>query len=474
MALSNKLKTGALSLPIKPPISVKVEKRNWLKTMDDLRKRLWEITAEEVNNDIMIRFDYEKKGIYNSGNTVYANPVFMATFLKEYELIRVLLDKGHKAIADKKQYLAFMSDMDKEETEHEWGKEIQIYQLVLLDESIPDDILKRIFEEVYEKRKGRENILDFKADIDFNPFFYGSDRLADIRLALNSVERIKKMDKKYVHGMLKHFDSILCLPEDEKDLDIYEKIFSIFGKEEDIVNVIREVINVIFVEEYICSAQDGCPKKDYHISEFWQKLVPAIKSVCQQNESIAKHVAILYFDKFRELGKTRKKNLIRRYILPICKDLEFDEKAAKYLDIEHIMRVFDYIISWKETFGGKIVWKRYNENYINLMAKGSGDLWAYELEKCRENLRFLACIDEIDKEQKPLSVASYTKEIGLMDNILDLNNEEIIMIMLEKGYYSGELLDELITRSLKTRHVSLVPMLIYYREKEKENKVCIQ
>lgn len=474
MALSSKLNTAALSLPLKPPISIKVEKCNWLKTMDDLKKRLWEIAAEEVNNDIMIRFDYEKKGIYNSGNAAYANPVFMATFLKDYELISVLLDKGHKAIADKKQYLVFMSDMDKEETESEWGKEIQIYQLILLDESIPDDILKRILEEVYEKRKGSENILDFKADIDFNPFFnHGSERLADIKLALNTVERIKKIDKKYVHGMLKHFENILCPPEDEKDLDIYKKIFSIFGKEEDIVNVIREVINGIFVEEYNYSAEDGCHKKDYTISEFWQQLVPTIRSVCQQNESIAKHVAILYFDKFRELGKTRKKNLIRRYILPICKDLEFDEKAAKYLDTEHIIRVFDYIISWKETFGGKIVWKRYNENYINLMAKGSGDLWGYESEKCKENLRFLACIDEIDKEQTPLSAVSSFKEIRLMDNLLKLNNEELIMIMLEKGYYSGELIDELITKCLNNQYVRLVPMLIYYREKE-EDEVCIQ
>ena len=473
----------ALSNIIKQPISIKVEKCNWLKSENDLKKRLREIVDEEVNNDIMIRFDYELKTDRENPNTngkvTYANPVYMAIVMKEYELARALLDKGYDAVSDKKQWLSSMKDKNIEEVEPGFANEIRLSQLILIDESIPDDILKRILDELYEKRKTVYKILDFTKDVVWNPYINylckGNNHTKEVKIMIDSVEKIKNIDKKYISGMLNTSHECFLYDESPEDkMYICEKLLSIFDKEEEILNVIKEVINSLFIEVDKYSEEDGCRKKDYLISDFWLQLVPKIRSVCQQNESIGKHVAILYFKKFKDLSKTRKNKLSKRFILPICKDIAFDEKMVKYLYMENVSDVFGYITSWKETFGVRIVWKRYNENYINLMVSEICNLPAYKLESSKKILRFLACIDELDKEREILNELSYVKENNMIKHILALNNEEIIMVMLEIGYYSDEFLDVLIARCMDNQYVSLVPMLIYYREKEREDRACIQ
>lgn len=475
MALSNKI---GLSFPLKPPISMRAEKSNRPKSVEELKRRLWELADEEVNNDVMIRFKYdstEHRELMGSSLEIYCNPVLMAIGMGEYGLARVLLDKGYKAGTDKTQCFTCMDflDVDEVEVEAEWAKVIHLTQLIMINPSIPDDIVKRILEELYENRKEKDNILDFRRDVSNNPFIRsGKERLEDYKTSIDSIAKIKDMDKKYIKGMLKNYETAIFPTRNEDGVELYRKLILMFEYDEDVINVIREEMFGLFKEELSYSDEDGSVVDDYILSDFGQKLVPIIKTICQQNDRIGKQVAMLYFDNFRNIRKARnarKKKLIRRYILPICGDLEFDEIAAKNLDELNMGKVFDYIISWKETFGGKIVWKRYNKNYISLMLKGITGVGVFGTEGTMEILRFFICIDEIDKgKENEEDKDSLKQEEKIINKLLEYGNEEIIMLMLEKGYYSDKLIDMFIAKCLNRKNIRLVPMLIYYREKEKE------
>ena len=442
MALSNKIKN----------YSITVAEGDEYDNLEMLKNSLWEMTKPESN----VR---EKLLRYKDCREIFlANPILMAIIIEDYELVEALLDKGYKPS------YGMMNNQGKVQIEFCIADSVplnrlqrmNILQWILVDISIPDEVLVKVLDSLYLDNY----VIKFSRDVveNTNILYPGKKKFEfyddGFVVALNMFSRIARLDARYVNGGMEEFRDITN-PVEYNNKELFNTLFEVYKEYEDVELVIKCLIS-------------GNYNLDI-VAEF----LPKLKEIVDKDDRFKPRVVIDLFalyrlNNFDDLGiildeKPLKK--IKKWLKIIKGNTDMWNELMVHIqgNIETLSLINSWVKTWKELFGEKFIWDKSQTKYLAFLAKVSRSEDLFQTDKEDDILRlisFMGYIDEV-KPSKHKSKRMMRCEEEIVDNFLMYENEELCLLALKMKLFDEENIEMLIDKAMDKRLRNLVPLFIY-------------
>ena len=435
-----------------------------------LKNRLWEMAKPESDiSEELLRYNDRKHMV------IYmANPVLMAFIIEDYELVHALLDRGYKPscgmMDNQREVSALYFDTDTISEAH--TKRINIIQWIMINPSIPDEIVVRVLDSLYLE----DYIIRFNRDVLDNLYIYPDRKKVDdyeegLSIVLSRLLGISKLDARYVNGGMSQFkvvDSIEKMGNfgevDNSKRDnsrlIFDTVFEVYKEERDLKHVIEALI------------EKGNCNPDLVV-----RYLPKLKEIGDKYDGLRTQIVIELFNLYKqnEFGfavpmRDEPLKNIRKWMIKIKGKTDMWDAFIEYmLKNSCIISMFgSFVEAWKDVFKENFIWDKSNMFYVMLLEtiskKDKGFVFDTE-EDVMRIIRFITSIDGIKcgtRKGKKLQ----RHEEKVMDNFLEYENEELFILCLKKKLFEGEQIDVLLEKALNKKKSNLVPLFIYAKNRE--------